>query len=294
MFVGHAETLHDMDLPLTPVAPALYRRIDAGDLKRSLPEIYVQPGESHLVTRARDSAHGARLLRRHRVLDPAAGRRRALPSDAAATARRTRRQDRRRRRPPLCGLRHSRPGPAVRSLWARCAQKSGEALRRRRCAAWSPRRDRRPTVGRLNCEAALRVLRRRRLHRGRIEPGRDPRPSTFNSIPGPAKCCCGGSIRTRCRKLEQAFAQVDRSGQPPIETAMANCTENSRSDRGRLRRGSPDAERRALLRPGDRSHRHGRRSLCRGRAHRRTSARCDHARYRDAAHGWAHLSARRS
>jgi chemotaxis protein methyltransferase CheR len=29
MFVGHAETLHDMDLPLTPVAPALYRRLDA-------------------------------------------------------------------------------------------------------------------------------------------------------------------------------------------------------------------------------------------------------------------------
>jgi chemotaxis protein methyltransferase CheR len=28
MFVGHAETLHDMSLPLTPVAPALYRRID--------------------------------------------------------------------------------------------------------------------------------------------------------------------------------------------------------------------------------------------------------------------------
>jgi chemotaxis protein methyltransferase CheR len=28
LFVGHAETLHDMDLPLTPVAPALYRRTD--------------------------------------------------------------------------------------------------------------------------------------------------------------------------------------------------------------------------------------------------------------------------
>jgi len=28
MFVGHAETLHDMELPLAPVAPALYRRID--------------------------------------------------------------------------------------------------------------------------------------------------------------------------------------------------------------------------------------------------------------------------
>jgi chemotaxis protein methyltransferase CheR len=29
LFVGHAETLHDMDLPLAPVAPALYRRVDA-------------------------------------------------------------------------------------------------------------------------------------------------------------------------------------------------------------------------------------------------------------------------
>jgi chemotaxis protein methyltransferase CheR len=28
MFVGHAETLHDMNLPLRPVAPALYRRVD--------------------------------------------------------------------------------------------------------------------------------------------------------------------------------------------------------------------------------------------------------------------------
>ena len=30
LFVGHAETLHELDLPLVPVAPALYRRIDAG------------------------------------------------------------------------------------------------------------------------------------------------------------------------------------------------------------------------------------------------------------------------
>ena len=28
-FVGHAETLHDMDVPLAPVAPALYRKTDA-------------------------------------------------------------------------------------------------------------------------------------------------------------------------------------------------------------------------------------------------------------------------
>ena len=29
LFVGHAESLHEMDLPLEPVAPALYRRINA-------------------------------------------------------------------------------------------------------------------------------------------------------------------------------------------------------------------------------------------------------------------------
>jgi chemotaxis protein methyltransferase CheR len=29
LFVGHSEALHDMDLPLEPVAPALYRRIHA-------------------------------------------------------------------------------------------------------------------------------------------------------------------------------------------------------------------------------------------------------------------------
>ncbi len=29
LFVGHSETLHELDLPLTQVAPALYRRIDA-------------------------------------------------------------------------------------------------------------------------------------------------------------------------------------------------------------------------------------------------------------------------
>ena len=29
LFVGHAETLHDLNLPVSPVAPALYRRLDA-------------------------------------------------------------------------------------------------------------------------------------------------------------------------------------------------------------------------------------------------------------------------
>jgi chemotaxis protein methyltransferase CheR len=30
LFVGHSEALHDMNLPLEPVAPALYRRMDGG------------------------------------------------------------------------------------------------------------------------------------------------------------------------------------------------------------------------------------------------------------------------
>jgi chemotaxis protein methyltransferase CheR len=30
-FVGHSETLHDMDLPLVSVAPALYRKRHAGN-----------------------------------------------------------------------------------------------------------------------------------------------------------------------------------------------------------------------------------------------------------------------
>jgi hypothetical protein len=29
LFMGHAETLHDLVLPLAPVAPSLYRRSDA-------------------------------------------------------------------------------------------------------------------------------------------------------------------------------------------------------------------------------------------------------------------------
>ena len=28
LFVGHSESLHDMSLPVEPVAPALYRRLD--------------------------------------------------------------------------------------------------------------------------------------------------------------------------------------------------------------------------------------------------------------------------
>ncbi len=31
LFVGHAEALHDMDLPLEPVAPAVYRKLNAGN-----------------------------------------------------------------------------------------------------------------------------------------------------------------------------------------------------------------------------------------------------------------------
>jgi chemotaxis protein methyltransferase CheR len=27
-FIGHSETLHGMDVPLAPIAPALYRKVD--------------------------------------------------------------------------------------------------------------------------------------------------------------------------------------------------------------------------------------------------------------------------
>ena len=64
MFVGHAETLHDMDLPLAPVAPALYRRIDAEPEATIAGGVCaarrVAPGDG-----ADDPAHRAWLLRRH-------------------------------------------------------------------------------------------------------------------------------------------------------------------------------------------------------------------------------------
>ncbi len=54
VFVGHSENLHHMDVPLAPVAPALYQKpitkiiakVGAGP-----PEVYLQPGEVHLARR---------------------------------------------------------------------------------------------------------------------------------------------------------------------------------------------------------------------------------------------------
>ena len=43
MFVGHAENLHDMDLPCAGCACAL-QEDDGRSLKVTLPEVYVQPG----------------------------------------------------------------------------------------------------------------------------------------------------------------------------------------------------------------------------------------------------------
>ena len=82
-------------------------------LRRSLPEIYVQPGESHLVTRADDFAHGARLMRGNRLPGSAAWHRRALPSHAAALPGKPARQAERGRGPPLRRLCHSRHGAAI-------------------------------------------------------------------------------------------------------------------------------------------------------------------------------------
>jgi chemotaxis receptor (MCP) glutamine deamidase CheD len=57
LFVGHSESLHRIDVPLAPIAPALYRKvlpkIQPQMEEAEVPEVYLQPGEIHL---ARDPA----------------------------------------------------------------------------------------------------------------------------------------------------------------------------------------------------------------------------------------------
>jgi chemotaxis protein methyltransferase CheR len=52
LFVGHSESLHQMDLPLAPIAPAIYRKIlpATQDFRGEpvVPEVYLQAGEVHL------------------------------------------------------------------------------------------------------------------------------------------------------------------------------------------------------------------------------------------------------
>lgn len=52
LFVGHSESLHQMDLPLAPIAPAIYRKtLPATQVPTNesvVPEVYLQPGEIHL------------------------------------------------------------------------------------------------------------------------------------------------------------------------------------------------------------------------------------------------------
>ena len=50
IFVGHSENLHHMDLPLVPVAPALYTK-PLAKVEAELPEAWLQPGEFCLARR---------------------------------------------------------------------------------------------------------------------------------------------------------------------------------------------------------------------------------------------------
>ena len=98
----------------------------------------------------------------------------------------------------------------------------------------------------------------------------------FISTPAPARCWCTGWPPGQPADERRFCAEA---------TNAMNNAKNSRSDRGRFRGGSPDAERRAVRGPGHRGDRHGERSLRRRRADRRASAGRDHAGYRDAPHG---------
>ena len=61
------------------------------------------------------------------------------------------------------------------------------------------------------------------------------------STPKPARCCCSGSLRTR-DGIERSCA--DHVRDEPIQSMRRSSmsTQNSRSDRRRLRRGAPDAD----------------------------------------------------
>ena len=134
MFVGHCrDAARYGSAPDAGGSGALQER-SMPQPDAELPEVYVQPGESRLVTRADDAANPARLLRRHRVPGSAAGRGRALPSHAAAHAGKTGRVAEPFCRPPLCGLRHSRSGPAIRRAGREPQRGRGQAFRRRRRA----------------------------------------------------------------------------------------------------------------------------------------------------------------
>ena len=136
MFVGHAETLHDMNLPL-----------DAGR-SRALQEDRCRDDLTNERCRRSTCSRASRAWSREptilrtllgscvgiafRVprLGVGALCHPMLPRCPAKAGRDLEPF----RRPPLCGLRHSRSGPAIRRAGRAPRRGRGEALRRRRCA----------------------------------------------------------------------------------------------------------------------------------------------------------------
>ena len=129
-------TLHEMDLPLVPVAPALYRKDRWPKHNIELPEVYLQPGEVHLARSPRCS---------RRCWAPVSASRSGVRGWASA------------RCAMACLPQMSAPGVEATSegyryvdfairdlarrfdaLWRRRARSAGQAVWRRRCAARSP------------------------------------------------------------------------------------------------------------------------------------------------------------
>ena len=109
-----------------------------------------------------------------------------------------------------------------------------------------------------------------RFHRVRFRPGRNSRPDdSFHTGTGEVLAAPAGRLE---EPLRERPSGTEESGNCAMSQAK-----NSRPDRRRFRRGSPDPERCPVRGPGDRGHRHGQRSVRRGRTDRankcRTSSR---------------------
>ena len=170
--------------------------------------------------------------------------------------------------PAQAGSRHSRRAIATSisafatwreqfdALGARSEGTGSETFRRRRCAPGRCGcRDDRPTVGALNCQAALEVL---------AEEGFAVSASDLGGIRGRSIHFHTGTGEVLVHRLRPRprFNGVFRKAGRAV---MTRANQDSRSDRGRFRGGSPDAERCSVDGPGDRGHRHGQRSLRRRR-----------------------------
>ena len=124
-----------------------------------------------------------------------------------------------------------------------------------------------------------RGIRGRRLQHRQHVCGRKIRFNTGNGEVRLVRLICNGALRSDWSLADNQNARLGYERK-----------KNPRADCRRLRGGSPISQRRSLSRPADRGDRHCIRPVCGSRAHQPAGARRDHARHRDAAHGWADVS----